>query len=126
MSGIPALLSVVNLLVDGFNDASNLFGQKKSVSSFTAFGNLIPDVLGMCGTVGDLPTEIKKLSAADINSVVQTVAQRLQISGVPRTMIAMSYPSLRWGWNPRSAARVSRLSRLRSTAFPLFFPAITV
>lgn len=74
-----AIVKVINLLVDAFNDTESALGQGTHGVSFSAYGNLLPDIMGLAGEVGDLPSELAMLDAQTIATLVSAAAQKLDI-----------------------------------------------
>lgn len=75
----PAVSQIITLFVDAFNDSANAFGKKQGISSISGFANLLPDVMGLVSSVGDLKAEFDAIKSSDIAGLVSEVEGKLSI-----------------------------------------------
>lgn len=87
---LQAVQQIVNLFVDAFNDTAHAFGDGKGATSITDFANLLPDVMGLVANVGDLSAELKNIEESDLDSILATVEQRLQIPNQKAELIVQA------------------------------------
>lgn len=74
-----AISQIITLFVDAFNDTANAFGKNEGIGSIGDYANLLPDVMSLIGSVGDLHTEFEELNESDLASLVAQFQNKLKL-----------------------------------------------
>lgn len=82
MSSHPAIGAVLKVITSAIHDPKNPLGSPNHPSYISEYGNLFTNILVACGTLGDLPCELRTLSQEEAGPIVNEVVTRLKVSSV--------------------------------------------
>lgn len=77
---LSALTAALNIVVDAVNDTSHALGSGSAASSWTDYGNLLPDVMALIPKAGAIPSEVSHLGVDDAVALVEGTAAKLNLS----------------------------------------------
>jgi hypothetical protein len=81
MPGIDSITKLFDLFISGVNNTTTALGEDSAVGKLGAYGDLLPAILNVVGSVKNLPTELRDLDPGEVGTLITHVAQKIDLPG---------------------------------------------